>query len=197
MRSVSVRWSIWATPSGEEWTVGSRPAVAHRRNYPIVSWARMGTSGRGRAIATRSADAGLDGEGRGRGSRRHVELGEDIAHVTVDGPLADPEVRGDRPIRQPGRDEPEDLDFASAEAVVRRAWSGEVACRGVEPGGVRTGAELPEHTPSLTELERGGLLVAELSQGGPDRHANASDLVRCPVLAPRCPRFPPKPHPPP
>ncbi len=71
----------------------------------------MGTCG--------SDEAVLVGEGGGRRASRHVELGEDVADVPVDGPFADRQGIGDRPVGEAGRDESEDLDLARAQAAGR------------------------------------------------------------------------------
>ncbi len=85
------------------------PWSAHRRLYPNRVAGGMGTVGSDQAV--------LVGEGRRSGPGRHVELGEDVADVPIDGPLADRQGLGDRPVRQPGRDEPEDLGLARAQAT--------------------------------------------------------------------------------
>ena len=116
----------------------------------------------------RSDEAVLVGEGRRRGAGGHVELREDVADVPVDGPFADRQGLGDRPVGQAGRDEPQDLDLARAQAAGRRGsrvGPGRPARRDPGPrraartprGPPRSRAAAPSRSPSCAAgLRRSG-----------------------------------------
>src|SRR3954470_1530410 len=62
-------------------------------------------------------EAVLVGERRCRGARRDTQLREDVAHVTVDGPLAEHELDRDRLVRVARGDQSQHLELALGEAV--------------------------------------------------------------------------------
>ena len=65
----------------------------------------------------RSEQSVLVGGGGGRGARGDAELGEDVAHVPVDGALAEHERGGDRLVGLAGGDQAQDLELALGEAM--------------------------------------------------------------------------------
>src|SRR4051794_24754515 len=69
-------------------TLGVAGRPPHPQRYPNRAVATMGTG-------AASDEAMLVREGGRCRAGRHVELGEDVAHVAVDRPLADPESLGD------------------------------------------------------------------------------------------------------
>src|SRR5574338_1087859 len=86
---------------------GQGPAL--RRNYPdrpLRVWVVFRTS------VSSAHQAMLVRVCRGRRPRRQIELGEDIAHVAVNGPFADGELTCDLTIAFASRDQLDDLPLA-------------------------------------------------------------------------------------
>ena len=65
-----------------------------------------------------SEEVGLVGERGRRRTRGDAQLGEDVAHVPVDRPLAETQLHADRAVGQTLRDEPEHLELAAGQEAV-------------------------------------------------------------------------------
>src|SRR5262245_47976123 len=107
----------------------------------------------------------LVGEGvrRRSGPRGDAELEEDVAHVTVDGLLAQEQLPGDDLVGLARGDEAEDLQLARGQPVGTLA---PVLDRGRwKSREVRPGTELLEHLAGGGKLEACSVLVAEGAAG--------------------------------
>src|ERR671917_437971 len=111
------------------------------------------TGGRGSFCVERVGEIVLVGVGRRGRARRDAELGEDVAHVAGDGPVADHELGGDLAVGPPRGDQGEHLQLAPGEPAGsgRRERLDEPA----GTGGVRRGAQPPGLLAGGGELERG------------------------------------------
>src|SRR5262245_59700136 len=114
---------------------------------------------------------------RGR-ARGHVELREDVAHVAVDGLLAEREVGGDLSVRAAGRDEPQNLELALREAARGRGCRRRARTQRVDVRDIGRGFEALESRTRRVELERRAVLIAERAARGADRYARSGRVIR-------------------
>ena len=129
--------------------------AALRGNTPIVRVGRawvISPMPRRRQASVGQTSLCCVGEGRGRGARGDVELGEDIAHVPVDRLLAQGQLAGDGLVRLAGGDQAQDLQARAVSAHASADRTGLLRQR-VDPGEIRRGAELLEHGPGRIDLE--------------------------------------------
>src|SRR4051812_30668516 len=141
-------------------------ARPYGRAGPATSGEPPNRAGRGMGDLTHSQQAVLVGVGGGRGARGDAQLGEDVAHVAVDRPLAEDERGGDRAVGLPGGDAAQDLELAARQAV-----GGGGRC--VEPREAARGAELLEAGARGVELQARGVLVTQRAARRADERAGA------------------------
>ncbi len=125
----------------------------------------------------------LVGERRRRGTRRDIELREHVAHVPIDRPLTDAKLRGDRPVRLAGGDQPEDLYLAAGQAAGPTTRQGTVGRSGtghdaVQQLQIRHSPQAIEDRPSRIEFQRSPLHVAEFVHRPSDPDPHPRRLVR-------------------
>ena len=95
------------------------------------------------SVAIHAQPAGPIAVGGGRGARRHAELGEDVAHVSLDRALAEEQLRRNGLVGATGGDESQHLPLARRQAA---GGSGGVAEQRVDAPDVRRGADPCQHT---------------------------------------------------
>ena len=160
----------------------ARPDFGRTTQFQALS--RMGSS-------TQSfQQAVLIGPGRRGGARGHAQLGEDVAHVPIDGLLAQEELAAMTLLVLPDRDEQEHLELARAQAVRVRAWGRlrRARARRTAIASMRRyvggGAELDEDLPRGLELERCAVFVAERLKRPSHDETDARAQVRSPDALP-------------
>src|SRR6266581_2269073 len=123
----------------------------------------------------------LEGESGCRGPRRNIELGEDVAHVTSDRPLADEQLRRDIPVRLALRHQSQDFSFPCGQS---RREPRLRASECVQPSQIRLGAELVEDSAGALELSFRPLLVSQLAVDESHEYTQACRFVRHVKLLP-------------
>src|SRR5207237_5372906 len=118
-------------------------------------------------------------------SRGYVQLRGDVLHVSSDRVLADHERGGDLAVALAACHEPQDLQLAGGQPVVRAGLR--APCERVNRRDVRQRTQFPEGTPSRLEVECEPILVAHRLTGPAHEDARAGGLVRRFELLPRPP----------
>jgi hypothetical protein len=113
----------------------------------------------------------LVGEGRRRGSRGDIELGEDVADVPIDCLLAQGKLARNGLVGFAGRDPAKDLEFARCQPI-SLIGRGALHQR-VDPGEIGCGAQPLEYGLGRVDLQIGTVLVPKGAAGQSDQHAHA------------------------
>src|SRR5215213_2643515 len=145
---------------------------AHRRNYPTSAVRRNGWN---YLFLGCSDEPVLVRVGCGRGARGQAQLGEDVAHVPVDRPLAKNQLGGDRLIGLAGGDQAQHLMLTRRQpmSIDWRSSAGELA----DSGEIRRSSKVCEVAAGRFKLQRGGVIVAGGAAGHPQKHTYARGLI--------------------
>src|SRR5690606_22660208 len=189
--AVSAAVSMAGSPrlAGEGATIALRPATPLRRNHPNE---RPPPLGNFTHAAPASACAALQEPMpkrvcRRRGTRRHVDLREDVADVPIHGLLAERELGRGLPVRAPRRDEPQHFELPPRE-IARGAGNVRLHAYRLHVRELRPRLEALDGRARGLELERGAVLVAERAAGAGDRHACPRSGIRRAELLPQAER---------
>ena len=127
----------------------------------------------------------LVGEGRHGDPRRHAELGENVGHVPVYGPLAEEQRGCDLAVAPPGRHQLEHLDLALGQTC-RRCGAATSVRDGLR---VPVGTEPVEHGIGGIQLHEHCIVVRESSVRVCEQQPGLRCLVRCFDLLPSTTRL--------
>ena len=97
----------------------------------------------------------IGGEADGGAAVGHVDLAVDPVEVGVDGAWADEEAFGDLRVRQPGGNEPQDLDLRGGRPGVRRharRGAGQGRVLGPDRAAFRGISPIARHSPRLSSV---------------------------------------------
>lgn len=104
----------------------------------------------------------LHREQRGRGAAGHADPGVDVLHVALGGAPRDHQPRRDLRVRQPLRDEPQDLDLARREPPATGARTGADGCPAA-PSTAPTASE--ESLPAVASVASSPAAASAVSAG--------------------------------
>src|SRR5215217_96329 len=157
---------------------------AHRRNYPTSAVRRNGWN---HPFLGCSDEPVFVRVSRGRSARGQAQLGEDVAHVPVHRPLAEDQLGGDRLVGLTGGDQAQHLmlTWRQPMSIDGRGSAGER----VDPGKIRRSSKVCEVAAGRFQLQCGGIIVAELAAGQPQKLTHARGLIRHVELLPYLPRM--------
>ena len=123
---------------------------------------------------------------RGRRPRRQVHLVENVAQVARHGLLADLQLPRNRPVRQPGSHQPQDLNLPLGQGPLLP----HNATAGIRPGQFHRRAEPRECFPRRSQFHRRILFIPQFAARRCDQQSHPCRLVRGIQVTPQVPGRP-------